>query len=296
MKTKNDLINKSCYEVQNLKQMFQVKDVVTYENPMELSRKFSEVFYNKLVLLGVPENEVSNYDALLCGFLKWVFEDTYITPSLNENASDADINFYNYLMELDPSKGFYLYGNTGVGKTTFLDAITLALAETRLFKFNSHSVREIDFCPIKVSAGEILRIHQSYGYEGKRDYGSFKPGINTLMSPGDPYNEFHEPCTRYDNMKTFGQLPIMDRFGSLYTCYPVLYIDDFMWGNTGEQSSYFGNKTNVLEEIVKTRCDNDLITFITSNVKPGSMSDATIDRMRENFNVICFDRTESFRK
>ena len=296
MKTRNDLEGKSLNDVQSLKQMFQVKNINSSENRIEQSMKFAEVFYKKLVLLGVPENEVSNYSSLLCGFLKWVYEDDCITLTFDEKASESEVSFYQYVMNLDPSKGLYLYGNTGVGKTTFLDAITLSLAETRLFKFYSHSVREIDFCPIKVSAEEILRIYKDYGYEGKREINSFRPGINTLMSPGDPYNSLHEPCTRYDNMKTFGRLPVMDRFGLLYTCYPVLYIDDFMWGNTSEQSSHYGHRTNVLEEIVKTRCDNDMITFITSNVKPDSMSDATIDRMRENFNVICFDRTESFRK
>ena len=250
-----------------------------------------ELIFGKLFFLGVPSNDLENYRSLIYCFINWLAGyEAY--PIL------GDDEYTNQLRNIDSHKGFYLYGSTGVGKTTFLDAVSLACDQFNNEKNHSplliynHGIACSRFCPIKVRANQITRSFAIGGYIGL--YGS----NGQCMDGGiDPFFAVRatggkETCTSIASYDTGSICQVQPKNG----CYPALYIDDFAWGQTAANTKNFGNSINVLEEVIKNRYDEDLLTFCTSNVKPTELTDATKDRMKAQFNVICFDRVESFRK
>lgn len=71
---------------------------------------------------------------------------------------------------------------------------------------------------------------------------------------------------------------------------PGLCIDDL--GNE-EIGHHFGNKRDVVSQIIQMRYNTGALTHATSNIKPTDLrqkyDERVIDRMREMFNVVKFD-------
>ena len=80
-----------------------------------------------------------------------------------------------------------------------------------------------------------------------------------------------------------------------YAAYGCLMLDDI--GAEQEVSSNFGNRVNVVEEIVNIRERLGLLTFGTTNLNRMSerYDDRTVSRMNSLFNVLVVDHSVDFR-
>lgn len=249
----------------------------------------SDLIDKHLVNLGVPQEDLyKNYTNIKRMFFNWLIG--YNSIAYDNKIDDATL--IDQYINISFNKGFYLYGNSGVGKTTFLDAVSLALDEFNKTndKILIYSHREKkNFCNIKVRANQITRAYSIGGYigvimEGKIVDGGIDKFFQTIADKGRESADY---------IKSYNSVSQVD---SSIGCYPCLYIDDFQWAHTASNTTNFGNAINVIEEVIKNRYDENMVTFATSNVKPQDMTDATKDRLRAQFNVIIFDRCESFRK
>ncbi|GEM_PF-3003329 len=81
-----------------------------------------------------------------------------------------------------------------------------------------------------------------------------------------------------------------------YANFPCLVIDDI--GKEQEESISFGNKMNVVEEIISIREELGMLTFGTTNLNrmEDMYDDRTISRMNLLFNVIPMNHKTDFRK
>lgn len=88
-----------------------------------------------------------------------------------------------------------------------------------------------------------------------------------------------------------GGYPIIEKY-SKFNC---LVIDDI--GKEQDENISFGNRLNVVEEIINIREEKGLLTFGTTNLEKMSPTydDRTISRMYELFNVIPVDHDKDFR-
>lgn len=249
------------------------KQVLQFTGTKEDSTRLCQLIFDKLVYLGVPQDEVNNYTMLANVFVGWISGNNY------SGYSDDKIEFE----EIRNDKGFYLIGTPGTGKTTFLDACCLALneftKETRSLIFYSHfsksNTNRVRFIPLKVRANSITRAFRIGGDTGRFENNKIIGGIDRYSKIGVNEND------KFRDYEGDIETPNEDR-------YPVLYIDDFRWGGTTANSSSFGNYVDVLTEVIKNRYDRDLLTFITSNSAPNEIDDATKDRMKAMFNVVLF--------
>lgn len=80
-----------------------------------------------------------------------------------------------------------------------------------------------------------------------------------------------------------------------YSKVPCLFIDDI--GTEMSQSQNFGNKINVVENLLDMREDNNLLTFATTNLEKFSeqYDDRLISRMNSLFNVISINHDKDYR-
>lgn len=249
------------------------KQVLQFTGTKEDSTRLCQLIFDKLVYLGVPQDDLNNYTILANVFVGWISGTNY------SEYSDDKIEFE----EIRSDKGFYLIGTPGTGKTTFLDACCLALneftKENRSLTFYSHfsnkNTNKVRFIPLKVRANSITRAFRIGGDIGRLENNKIIGGIDRYSKIGVNEND------KFRDYEADIETPNEDR-------YPVLYIDDFRWGGTTANSSSFGNQVDVLTEVIKNRYDRDLMTFITSNSAPSEIDDATKDRMKAMFNVILF--------
>lgn len=81
-----------------------------------------------------------------------------------------------------------------------------------------------------------------------------------------------------------------------YATIPCLFIDDI--GAEAFESVAFGNRLNVVSEILDRREENNLLTFGTTNIDKLSSQydDRMISRMNNLFNVKSFTHNTDFRK
>lgn len=263
------------------------------KNLQEDINKLDALIKYYLGVLGVPAEDIDkNYYNIIVMFFNWlVGRKAYKYDATKD--SQAIIDIYD---NISYNKGFYFYGNSGVGKTTFLDAVSLALNDFNKDKnndpiiFYSHQERHT-FCPIKVRANQMTRNYSIGGYVGVIEDGEVKRGgIDQFFQPRPNLQRIAMCSFSLSESRSIAQ--VHEKIG----CYPCLYIDDFQWGHTANNTSSYGNPINVIEEVIKNRYDENMLTFATSNVRPQDVTDATKDRLRAQFNLIIFDRTESFRK
>jgi len=243
----------------------------------------ARIIYSKLNFLGVPASDLSNYTELIDIFMNWLMGNL-------KKGNDNDKFQYG---DINPNKGFYLIGEPGAGKTTFLDAVSLALIEysessecnniTFYSHYSSKNKNQVKFRPLKVRANSITRSFRIGGDMGKIVDNKLIGGIDRYSILGK-----NEDDTAHIKFEGDIELPNEKR-------YPVLYVDDFRWGSTNNNTSSFGNSVDVLTEIIKNRYDRNLLTFITSNSAPSDIESATKDRMKAMFNVIIF-KGGSFRQ
>lgn len=249
------------------------------------------IIYDKLRFLGVPDEDIDkNYGNIIAMFMNWLIGFNSIAYDEKKDSKEV-IDMYK---NISFNKGFYLYGNSGIGKTTFLDAISLAVSE---FNNTQHPILIYNhrtptfFCPIKVRANQITRNYSIGGYMGVvKENKIVCGGIDQFFDVKPNYGRKYADRVNIYDSGTISQV------NSDYGCYPCLYIDDFSWGHTQGNTNNFGNSINVIEEVIKNRYDENMLTFATSNVMVNDMSDATADRLSAQFNVIVFDRSASFRK
>lgn len=250
------------------------------------------LIYDKLRFLGVPDEDIDkNYGNLTAMFMNWLIGFNSIAYDEKKDSQEAITMYAN----ISFNKGFYFYGNSGIGKTTFLDAVSLAISE-----FNNNTQEPIliynhrtptFFCPVKVRANQITRNYSIGGYMGiVKENKIVCGGIDQFFDVKPNYGR------KYADRVNIGESGTISQVNAEYGCYPCLYIDDFSWGHTQGNTNSFGNSINVIEEVVKNRYDENMLTFATSNVMVSDMSDATMDRLASQFNVIIFDRNTSFRK
>lgn len=81
-----------------------------------------------------------------------------------------------------------------------------------------------------------------------------------------------------------------------YANYPCLVIDDI--GKEQDESISFGNRVNVVEEIISIREEMGMLTFGTTNLEQMSdvYDDRTVSRMNFLFNVVPVNHDTDFRK
>ncbi len=81
-----------------------------------------------------------------------------------------------------------------------------------------------------------------------------------------------------------------------YADMSCLVLDDI--GKEQEESLSFGNRMNVVEEIINIREEKGLLTFGTTNLNRMSemYDDRTVSRMHDLFNTIAIDHKIDFRK
>lgn len=81
-----------------------------------------------------------------------------------------------------------------------------------------------------------------------------------------------------------------------YANFPCLVIDDI--GKEQEESISFGNKMNVVEEIISIREELGMLTFGTTNLNrmEDMYDDRTVSRMNFLFNVVPVNHKTDFRK
>lgn len=261
------------------------------KNTQEDINKLTELIRYYLGVLGVPDEDIdTNYYNITCMFFNWlVGRKVFAYDATTDDQAIIDI-----YESISYNKGFYFYGNSGVGKTTFLDAVSLALNDFNKsndpIKFYSHE-ELMSFCPIKVRANQMTRNYSIGGYVGVIEEGHVKyGGIDQFFQLKPNLGRIAMCSFNMSESKSIAQ--VHEKIG----CYPCLYIDDFQWGQTAHNTSSYGNPINVIEEVIKNRYDENMLTFATSNVRPQDMTDATKDRLRAQFNLIIFDRCESFRK
>jgi DNA replication protein DnaC len=95
--------------------------------------------------------------------------------------------------------------------------------------------------------------------------------------------EYQDPDT--------GGYRILDRYGRI----PCLVLDDI--GKEDEFSRSYGNKVNIIEEIISLREERDLLTFATTNLTKLSelYDDRTISRMNRLFTSVPVKHNTDFR-
>lgn len=294
----NDTIKEYVKAYANEQVFFGLAPEIRGDNFQQDVSTLGKLIEDKLRLFGVPDEDIyKNYGNLITMFLNWMIGFNSIAYDENKDSQEV-INSY---INISFNKGFYLYGNSGIGKTTFLDAISLAISEfnndtqkpnstqTPIFIYNHRT--SVLFCPIKVRANQITRNYSIGGYMGIiKDNRIVCGGIDQFFDIKPNYGRKYANTVDIVNSGTISQV------NSDYGCYPCLYIDDFSWGHTQSNTNNFGNSINVIEEVIKNRYDENMLTFATSNVMVNNMSDATADRLASQFNVIIFDRNTSFRK
>lgn len=256
--------------------------VLQWKGSNEDANVLVTIICNKLIFLGVPQSELHNYTELIDIFMNWLIGNSTL-------AKDSDRLQYG---DIDPRKGFYFIGQPGTGKTTFLDAVSLALIEysetasgNNICFYSHYSNKNqnlVKFRPLKVRANSITRAFRIGGDMGKQTDNKIIGGIDRYSVIGK--NEDDNPHIKFEGDI---ERPEEKR-------YPVLYIDDFRWGSTNNNTSSFGNSVDVLTEVIKNRYDRNLLTFITSNTAPADIDEATRDRMTAMFNVVVF-KGDSFR-
>lgn len=81
-----------------------------------------------------------------------------------------------------------------------------------------------------------------------------------------------------------------------YSNIPCLMIDDI--GSEMDESNNFGNKINVIENVLDMREDKNLLTFGTTNINDFSIKydDRTISRMNGLFNVVVVNYKTDYRR
>lgn len=275
----------SLQDAKSVAETYWNNQVLQWKGGNEEANALASIIYNKLIFLGVPRNDLSNYTELLDIFMNWLIGN-YVQVSNSERIQHGGI---------DPSKGFYLVGEPGTGKTTFMDAVSLALieySETAYgnnicffshYKKNNKIQQSVKFRPLKVRANSITRAFRIGGDIGKIVDNKPIGGTDRYSVIGK--NEDDTPHINFD-----GDLERPEE-----KRYPILYVDDFRWGSTNNNTSSFGNSVDILTEVIKNRYDKNLLTFITSNTTQSDIDSATKDRMKSMFNVIVL-KGNSFRK
>lgn len=254
---------------------------------------FTKVFTSALrYAIGDMNADVSAYTPLLAMFCNWA----------NQYEIFEELNIPEQLRGMDPSKGFYIYGTPGNGKTTLMRAFALTMNQLNrnpcipaqycrtempynpMFPMYNHG-RVTGFNPVMVNASNIVSGYMSEGVDAIRPYSDIKD----TMRPGDD---------RIDAVLTQNDKSMY--YGGTSESFPALIIDDFGWDGNEDAYKHYGADWLVLTSVVKNRYDNDLVTFITSNFNPLSceIDEAVIDRFRHMFNVVDMDSVigESFRK
>jgi len=95
--------------------------------------------------------------------------------------------------------------------------------------------------------------------------------------------EYQDPAT--------GGYQVIERYGKIRS----LMLDDI--GKEDEFSRNYGNKINIIEEIINLREENGLLTFGTTNKETFNdlYDDRTVSRMNKLFNVVVIDHDIDFR-
>jgi hypothetical protein len=117
-------------------------------------------------------------------------------------------------------------------------------------------------------------------YDGKQDYPLRLNIVNVRRIAGeyqDPEHGGSAVITKYSKMS-------------------CLVLDDI--GTEDEISQSYGNKVNVVEEIISNREEFEMLTFGTTNLNSFSerYDDRTISRMFSLFNIVAFNHTIDFRR
>lgn len=219
----------------------------------ERAEKFKKRIIKNIVAVGVPEDDaVKNYSELCDIFAAWMQGKT----------TEYDENKFKRLKfsSISPNKGFYIIGDKGTGKTTFMDAFRSAVRKY---------VDQFDYQGFQKASGiDIRNEYATYGLR-KSGYEGFEGGSEKYIKP------MHKETGRE---------------------WEVLYIDDFLYEGESLSTSHYGNSAMVLEDVIKTRMDKGLLTFITSNFEPEEFSEPVLDRMKESLNLIVINSKESFRE
>jgi DNA replication protein DnaC len=103
--------------------------------------------------------------------------------------------------------------------------------------------------------------------------------VNTKRISG----EYQDPTT--------GGYRVIERYGRMH----CLMLDDI--GKEDDFSLSYGNKVNIIEEIINLREENDLLTFATTNLSQMSKTydDRTVSRMNRLFTIVPLKHDTDFR-
>lgn len=146
--------------------------------------------------------------------------------------------------------------------------------------FKGHTGRGKSFL-FKVFA-EFVRIDQIKYYENGKNMLLAPKIVNAKQISG----EYQDPTT--------GGYRVIEKYANM-TC---LVIDDI--GAEQVESSNYGNKINVISEIIHKREEANMLTFGTTNLNrmdsKGGYDDRTVSRMNALFNVVSINHDKDFRK